>query len=159
MTLQPLPFGIPIHNWRDYRSQKPLLCSFMCDICYSEVMYVLKLPVHMVWWVSGKKREFMAYCWSFLGKLGSSFIIHLRIKIRKAREQSEHEWIFAVPEWFMMNLFQITSQILEEINLLLNLEVLSKKSLSISSFNIKLWLVLYQDYHLLVNHKGRQNNV
>ena len=127
----------------------------LCDICYSEVMYVLKLPVHMIWWVSGKKREFMAYCWSFLGKLGSSFIIHLRIKIRKAREQSEHEWIFAVPEWFMMNLFQITSQILEEINLLLNLEVLSKKSLSISSFNIKLWLVLYQVLSFISKSQGK----
>ena len=32
MTLQPLPFGIHIHNWRDYRSQKPILCSFVCVI-------------------------------------------------------------------------------------------------------------------------------
>ena len=32
MTLQPLPFGIPILNWRDYRSQKPILCSFVCVI-------------------------------------------------------------------------------------------------------------------------------
>ena len=32
MILQPLPFGVPIHNWRDYRSQKPILCSFVCVI-------------------------------------------------------------------------------------------------------------------------------
>ena len=32
MILQPLPFGIPIHDWRDYRSQKPILCSFVCVI-------------------------------------------------------------------------------------------------------------------------------
>ena len=32
MILQPLPFGIPIHNRRDYRSQKPILCSFVCVI-------------------------------------------------------------------------------------------------------------------------------
>ena len=32
MISQPLPFGIPIHNWRDYRSQKPILCSFVCVI-------------------------------------------------------------------------------------------------------------------------------
>lgn len=70
MILQPLPFGIPIHNWRDYRSQKPILCSFVCVI-----FAILKLcakVTHMVWWVGGKKREFMAYCWSFVGKLESS---------------------------------------------------------------------------------------
>ena len=54
-----------------------------------------------------------------------------------------------------MNLFQIISQIVEEINLLLNLEVLSKKPLSISSFNIKLWLVLYQVLSFISKSQGK----